>query len=594
MRKSFLFIAVALCAMITSCNKDVPTVIEASLDVNKTSVTFSEQQQDPQEIKVTSTYPWELTSPADWFTVTPASGEAGETTVTITLNTTDFSAELSEQIVITSEELTKTVNVYLSETPIVETESIKIKAPRRKVVVGESMEFEVTINPEGSTLPGEITWSTSAEEIATIENGVITGVAAGVVTITASVEGLEDATYEMEVTDEFITDGTGEEITFDYLSQFEFSGVTATDYGYHLNSNFTIAVNDVLRMKEEKHITAAAGVIIYIEGLLDLGGENPVSFEKEDYESEDASIYFTGDIEAGGQITNIAFYGVYFRYYGVSDVSVTNCYFEGVTSNNSVFNLGGDGTITIDGCEFVENAYPAISGAANIATGLVFSNNELYKNSWNATNKPQINVTVGGDKSVEILNNTVIGPAEVTMNGGIAVSNMVNLTGSNNVLIEGNDVQDNRYGITLYGAMNATINDNYLLNNNYESNAMNGGSGLSFYYMGTELNIMMSGNHIEGHFWGITNISMTGTSGPNLNLGNLEDEDNYNPGGNVFINNGNNGVLYDLYNNSANTVYAQGNTWNVEVQDQESIEGVIFHKNDNSALGEVIFMPAAE
>jgi hypothetical protein len=87
---------------------------------------------------------------------------------------------------------------------------------------------------------------------------------------------------------------------------------------------------------------------------------------------------------------------------------------------------------------------------------------------------------------------------------------------------------------------------------------------------------------------------MTGTSGPNLNLGNLEDEDNYNPGGNVFINNGNNGVLYDLYNNSANTVYAQGNTWNVEVQDQESIEGVIFHKNDNSALGEVIFMPAAE
>ena len=87
---------------------------------------------------------------------------------------------------------------------------------------------------------------------------------------------------------------------------------------------------------------------------------------------------------------------------------------------------------------------------------------------------------------------------------------------------------------------------------------------------------------------------MTGTSGPNLNLGNLEDGDNYNPGGNVFINNGNNGVLYDLYNNSANTVYAQGNTWNVEVQDQESIEGVIYHKNDNSALGEVIFMPAAE
>lgn len=594
MRKSFLFIAVALCAMITSCNKDVPTVIEASLDVNKTSVTFSEQQQDPQEIKVTSTYPWELTSPADWFTVTPASGEAGETTVTITLNTTDFSEELSEQIVITSEGITKTINVSLQETVIYAAESLTITAPRRKVVVGESMEFEVTIYPQDAVLNGDITWSSSSEEIATIENGVITGVAAGAVTITASVEGLADAVFEMEVTDEFITDGTGEDITFDYLSQFEVTGVTTTDYGYHLASSFTVAENDVLTMKEEKHITADSGVTIYIEGTLDLGGEELVSFEKMSEEDDDVVIFFTGDLEAGGQVTNMVFYGVYFKYYGADDVDVTNCFFEGVTSNNSVFNLGGDGTITIDGCEFSENAYPAISGAANIATGLVFSNNYLYKNCWNATNKPQINVTVGGYKKVEIKNNEVVGPAEITTNGGIAVSNMVNIEGTNKVLIEGNDVQDNRYGITLYGAMNATINDNYLLNNNYESNAMNGGSGLSFYYMGTELNIMMSGNHIEGHFWGITNISMTGTSGPNLNLGNLEDDDNYNPGGNVFINNGNNGVLYDLYNNSANTVYAQGNTWNVEVQDQESIEEVIFHKNDNSALGEVIFMPAAE
>ena len=307
MRKSFLFIAVALCAMITSCNKDVPTVIEASLDVNKTSVTFSEQQQDPQEIKVTSTYPWELTSPAEWFTVTPTSGEAGETTVTITLNTTDFSEELSEQIVITSEGITKTINVSLQETVIYAAESLTITAPRRKVVVGESMEFEVTIYPQDAVLNGDITWSSSSEEIATIENGVITGVAAGAVTITASVEGLADAVFEMEVTDEFITDGTGEDITFDYLSQFEVTGVTTTDYGYHLASSFTVAENDVLTMKEEKHITADSGVTIYIEGTLDLGGEELVSFEKMSEEDDDVVIFFTGDLEAGGQVTNMVF-----------------------------------------------------------------------------------------------------------------------------------------------------------------------------------------------------------------------------------------------------------------------------------------------
>ena len=59
------------------------------------------------------------------------------------------------------------------------------------------------------------------------------------------------------------------------------------------------------------------------------------------------------------------------------------------------------------------------------------------------------------------------------------------------------------------------------------------------------------------------------------------------------MNNGNNGELYDLYNNSANTVYAQGNRWNVSEQTQEQIETVIYHKHDNSSLGEVIYWPAA-
>ena len=58
------------------------------------------------------------------------------------------------------------------------------------------------------------------------------------------------------------------------------------------------------------------------------------------------------------------------------------------------------------------------------------------------------------------------------------------------------------------------------------------------------------------------------------------------------MNNGNNGVLYDLFNNGTATIWAQSNTWNVEVQDAESIEQVIYHQVDNPNLGLVIFMPA--
>lgn len=101
---------------------------------------------------------------------------------------------------------------------------------------------------------------------------------------------------------------------------------------------------------------------------------------------------------------------------------------------------------------------------------------------------------------------------------------------------------------------------------------------------------MITGNHIEGNLWGVTVIG-----GKNINLGKTEDKDaeDYNPGMNVFLNNSNSGSAYDLYNNSTKTVYAQGNYWkSVDKQDRESIETVIFHKNDDQRLGEVIFMPA--
>ena len=82
----------------------------------------------------------------------------------------------------------------------------------------------------------------------------------------------------------------------------------------------------------------------------------------------------------------------------------------------------------------------------------------------------------------------------------------------------------------------------------------------------------------------------------NVNLGRTdvaEDAPDYNPGGNTFKDNGNSGLLYDLYNNSANIVYAQNNTWNVSSQTQEQIEAVIYHKADDASLGEVIYWPAA-
>ena len=139
--------------------------------------------------------------------------------------------------------------------------------------------------------------------------------------------------------------------------------------------------------------------------------------------------------------------------------------------------------------------------------------------------------------------------------------------------------------------MDIVIKDNTLVDNKYEVNPMNGGSGISLYDPYQLTNAMISGNHIEGSLWGVTVIGCK-----NVNLGRTNvgvDDPDYNEGRNTFKDNGNNGLLYDLYNNSANTVYAQNNTWNVSHQTQEEIENVIFHKADDASLGEVIYWPAA-
>ena len=149
-------------------------------------------------------------------------------------------------------------------------------------------------------------------------------------------------------------------------------------------------------------------------------------------------------------------------------------------------------------------------------------------------------------------------------------------------------MRDHRYGITTNGALNAVIKDNRIISNKYESNAMNGGSGISIYDSNQNQTAVITGNHVEDNLWGITIIG-----GLNINCGKTEDmtADDYNPGGNVFVNNGNGGQLFDLYNNGTSTVYAQGNKWNVTEQTAEEIEKVITHKADNAALGEVIYMP---
>ena len=172
--------------------------------------------------------------------------------------------------------------------------------------------------------------------------------------------------------------------------------------------------------------------------------------------------------------------------------------------------------------------------------------------------------------------------------GGIALGNLLGMEGANKVVIKNNTITKCRYGITAIGPFDVEISNNTLIDNQYEENPMNGGSGISIYDSSQKLTARITGNYIEKHLWGITLLG-----GKEINIGKTDSSlPDYNPGQNVFVDNGNGGLLYDLYNNTPLTVYAQGNTWNVDEQSAEKIESVIYHQADDPSLGEVIYQSA--
>ncbi len=584
MLKSYLKIALVafVSFMVAACVE--PDEKDSVVINGATEVVFTLDDNVDKTVTFSSTADWTLSYDADWFTVTPANGDAGENvTVIVSLVELESEVERTAKVVISAGNAFAEFSVKQSAG--VYADSITIEG-ESSLNEGAQTRLNVVPTPANGVIPGTVTFTSSDETIAkvTADTGIVTAVAAGEVVITATAGDLT-AEFKIEVI------GTSDENTYTFadLAAMENSGVVYEDGAYVITADFDLYEGEVLTLGDAKRVVFNDGVCLSIDGLVDFVASEEVVFEAAEGATPEP-IYFTGNVESGGTFKNITFKAVSIRYFGVAELNIENCSFTGITDSESCINLGGSGLVTVSNCEFIENAYPAISGAANLQTPVIFQDNYLYKNSATARNKPQINLTAAGDGVCKVLRNKVIGPNEVTTNGGICVSNMMSLAGTNDVEISGNEVSDNRYGIALYGQMNAVIKDNVLKNNDCESEPMNGGSGVSLYGIGVQ-NVYMSGNHIEGHYWGITNIKYY--TDPNLNLGNLTEGDDYNPGGNVFVNNGNGGVLYDLYNNSTADVMAQGNTWNVAVQDEKSIEEVIVHKVDNSSLGLVTFMPAA-
>lgn len=396
----------------------------------------------------------------------------------------------------------------------------------------------------------------------------------------------------------FVSPGTGKTYTFADLAKITTSGVVELNNAYVVSRDFTIAPGDTLAIQNGDLIQLADGVTITVNGFADFAPSDTAHVTSDSPESMPKGFKFSHD-NAGAKLAHVAFDYVGFSLGHANGTFIAqNCsfsHYNAAMSSSATINfyISCSGNV-IQNCRFIEGQTAAIASGANIPVGITISGNYFYHNNTRNTNRPQINLTCAGDNDVEISHNTIIG-GQFTKVGGIGVSNMLGMDFQGKTTIKDNRIEDNRYGIALTGGMNLEIIGNHLLNNKYETNPNMGGSGISLYDSNGAANVYIQGNHIENSLWGITVIGS-----PKVNAGRLTEvepgtTDFYlkaNPGENTFINNGNSGVLYDLYNNGQGTIYAQGNTWNVAIQDSTSIEEVIVHQADNANLGLVIFMPA--
>ena len=351
--------------------------------------------------------------------------------------------------------------------------------------------------------------------------------------------------------------------------------VTFESNNYYIHADLTISQNDVLKIDNGFTKIFIEDALITIKGSMICENANRVSVMGEPHFSmrfenatgcEVKKMYFSD----GNGIKVIE-----------SDVSFSDTKFLYFTRDyaNAVIDFMNCNPI-IENCIFMMNESAAISSPANGQGSPQILNCMFDANAdSNGFNSPQINLGPGGEDTIRIVGNNIDDRWASWHIGGISVADLMG-TGSTKVLLKDNVISNGRYGYNQQGlTLSSVIERNQFVDNHYEDNPMNGGSGISIYGMNENNKAVIRNNTITGNLWGITVINAA-----DVNLGTDEDF-----GLNWIHDNGNNGVIYDLYNNSTYDIMACGNDWGS--MDPEEVEDHIYHQYDNPSLGLVHYYP---
>ena len=352
--------------------------------------------------------------------------------------------------------------------------------------------------------------------------------------------------------------------------------VTNAGTEFTIHQDLTISNNDVLLIDNQVSRIDAPGVLITINGSINCNftGDRVKLYGTETQQFsmrfENASnclmkkLYLSDGAGIKVIESDITFDDVKFTYF-------TRGYSNAVID---IFNCDPE----IKNCYFMLNQGAAISSPANGQASPQILNCEFDTNV-NGINSPQINLGPGSTDTIRIVGNEIYTFYASWFGGGISVADLMGV-GDTKVLLKDNIIRECRYGYNQQGqTISSVITGNQFTDNNHEDNPMNGGSGISIYGTSANCKAILRDNVITGNLWGITAINIH-----DIDLGTEEDW-----GKNEIHDNGNNGTIYDLYNNATCDIMAIGNNWGAT--QEQVVEDHIFHQTDDPSLGLVTFIP---
>ncbi|SRX53842.1 T9SS type A sorting domain-containing protein [Aequorivita sp. CIP111184] len=389
-------------------------------------------------------------------------------------------------------------------------------------------------------------------------------------------------TCALAIAQDYTTPNTGVTWTLDDIAAASPTTITITGSDYTLLGNLTIAENDTVIIDSDLTLSIDADKLITVFGAFTVDS-NAVTITALDVNTPYEGFRFEEFSEIDINNATIEYGGglrVLTEIFSIDNCTITNNV-SGATTSAVIQLSRGLPQITNNTITLNEN--PAIGSAANSAVSAYIFNNTIEGNNQSNSNRPQINLgTTLANEPLQIIQNTIIGDQTLDQAGGIAIANFVG--GNINAVISGNTIRGNRYGITILGVNDSVeITNNIIEDNNIQGDPNLGGSGINLNSSTATNAVIVSGNEIRRNLWGIT---MQGSAAINLgddagNPGGNVFSENEN-GGQVY-------ALYNNTANTIsakNNCWIEG-----QQSTPAQVEDVIFHSVDDPTLGEVTFDP---